>query len=87
MSASDAFATVITSIVLPSVAVISLTFVPSLIELKRKRDAGPRPIHSAIKVGLVASRGSVLDVEVVFGGQLAGLKGFSFPAYIFNLEA
>lgn len=87
MQAFDAFITVLTSIVLPSVAVIFLTFVPSIIELRRKRDAGPRPIHSSFKVVLVAPKASVINVENAVGGQFIGLKGFSFPTYICNLEA
>jgi hypothetical protein len=72
--------------VLPSVLVIFLTFLPSIIELKRPRDAGPKLIHDSFIIGYVLSKFSLMDIEAGIGGKLS-TKGFSFPVAIDDLEA
>ena len=79
--------TVLTHILLPTCLLVLLMFLPSIIELKKPRDAGPRLIHTSIKTGFVNSINSLMDVETgLVSGQLT-FKGSIFPSFIYNIEA
>ncbi len=88
MLTPEALITVLTNIVLPSALVIFLTFVPSLIEWKKPRDLGPRPIPGFFKMEMenVTSKSALLDLDQDFDDQLAP-KGFNFPVFLSNIEA
>ncbi len=78
---------VITGILLPTCLLVLLMFLPSIIELKKPRDAGPRLIHTSLKTGFVNSEKSLIDVETgLVTGQLT-FKGSIFPSFICNIEA
>jgi hypothetical protein len=83
---AEALTAVVTGIMLPSVLVIFLTFIPSIIEWKRPRDAGPRPIPGFYKTGVVTAKSILLDLDTEIGAPLIS-RGFSFPVFISNLEA
>jgi hypothetical protein len=83
---AETLTTIATDIVLPSVLVIFLTFVPSIIEWKRPHDAGPRPIPGFYKTGVVTPKSILLDLDTEIGAPLIP-RGFSFPVFISNLEA
>lgn len=86
MLESEALVAVLTGILLPSVLVIFLTFVPSIIEWKRPRDCGPRPIPGFYKAAIVSQKSTLLDLDIEIVAPLIP-KGFSFPAFISNIEA
>jgi hypothetical protein len=86
MLTTEALTTALTGIVLPSVLVIFLTFVPSIIEWKRPRDCGPRPIPGFYKTGIVPLKSSILNLDVEISAPLIP-KAFTFPAFIYNIEA
>ena len=83
---AGALTTVLTDIVLPSVLVIFLTFVPSIIEWKRPRDSGPRPIPGFYKIGIVTQKSGLLDLDTEIGATMIP-RAFSFPVFICNIEA
>jgi hypothetical protein len=83
---AETLTTVLTGILLPSTIVITLTFVPSIIELKRPKDAGPRPIPGFYKTVPVIPKSSLHDLDTEIGVILKP-KCFSFPVHIVNLEA
>lgn len=83
---AEALLTVLTGIVLPSVLVIFLTFLPSIIEWKRPRDSGPRPIPGFYKTVIITPKSTLLDLDTEIGAMLIP-RGFSFPAFISNIEA
>jgi hypothetical protein len=77
---------VITGILLPTCLLVLLMFLPSIIELKKPRDAGPRLIHTSLKTGFVNSENSLMDVETgLVSSQLT--LGSIFPSFIYNIEA
>jgi hypothetical protein len=82
----EALTAVLTDIILPAVFVIFLTFVPSILEWKRPRDAGPRPIPGFYKTGTVTTRSNLLDLDAEHGALLTP-KSFIFPGFIYNIEA
>ena len=57
---------VLTGILLPTCLLVLLMFLPSIIELKKPRDAGPRLIHTSFKAGFANSQNSLIDVETRF---------------------
>ena len=76
----------VTQILLPTCLLVLLMFLPSIIELKKPRDAGPRLIHTSLKTGLVNSKNPLMDVETgLVSGQLT--LGSIFPSFICNIEA
>jgi hypothetical protein len=78
---------VLTDILLPTCLLVVLMFLPSIIELKKPRDAGPRLIHASLKTGFANSKNSLMDVEAgLVSGQLT-FKGSIFPGFICNIEA
>lgn len=81
----EALTTVITGIILPTILVTLLTFVPSIIEWKKPRDAGPRPIAGFYKTGHLNPKSSLHEVDTEIGVHLIP-KGFNFPANISNIE-
>jgi hypothetical protein len=86
MLPAEALTAALTGIVLPSVLVIFLTFVPSIVEWKRPRDSGPRPIPGFYTTGIIIPKNTLFDLESEVGAILVP-KGFSFPAFIRNIEA
>lgn len=86
MLTAETLITVFTSIVLPSVIVIFLTFVPSIIEWKRPHDAGPRPIQGFYKTGTITTKSPIIEVDTEIGASMIP-RGFCFPAFISNIEA
>lgn len=77
---------VLTGILLPTCLLVLLMFLPSIIELKKPRDAGPRLIDTNLKTGIVNSKSSIgVDISLV-SGQLT-FKGSIFPEFIYNIEA
>jgi hypothetical protein len=86
MLTAEALTSILTEIVLPSALVIFLTFVPSIIEWKKPRDAGPRPIPGFYKTGIVTTKSSLLNLDTEISAPLTP-KTFTFPAFICNLEA
>jgi hypothetical protein len=78
---------VVTGILLPTCLLVLFMFLPSIIELKKPRDAGPRLIHTNFKTGFANSKSTLIDVETgLVTGQLT-MKGSIFPSYIYNIEA
>jgi hypothetical protein len=86
MLTAEALTTILAQIVLPSALVIFLTFVPSIIEWKRPRDAGPRPIPGFYRTGTVTQKSFMLDLDTSTIAPLIP-KAFTFPAFICNIEA
>lgn len=86
MPTAEVLIAVLTGIVLPSALVIFLTFVPSIIEWKRPRDAGPRPILGFYQTGFASQKSIILDLDAEIGAALAPIV-FSFPVFISNIEA
>jgi hypothetical protein len=86
MLTAGALTPILAEIVLPSALVILLTFVPSIIEWKRPRDAGPRPIPGFYKTSIVTQKSSILDLDTGVSAPLIP-KTFTFPAFICNIEA
>jgi hypothetical protein len=80
----DTFVNVFLSIVLPSAIVISIAFLPSFIELKRRLDAGPK-IISFSKLGALGLHFILLDLEAGESSQFS-VNRISFPALIGDLE-
>ena len=79
--------TVLTGILLPTCLLVLLMFLPSIIELKKPRDAGPRLIHTNFRAGFANSQSTLLDDEPsLVTGQLT-MKGSIFPSFIYNIEA
>ena len=72
---------------LPTCLLVLLMFLPSIIELKKPRDAGPRLIHTSLKTGFVNSENSLIDVETGLVSSQLTFKGSIFPSFIYNIEA
>ena len=72
------------SLVLPSALVISLPFLPSLIELKWRFDAGPK-IISQFRLGTLDLPFLLLDLERGESTQFS-VNRLSFPQLVGNLE-
>lgn len=83
---AEALTAILTGIVLPSAIVITLTFVPSIVEWKHPRDKGPRPIPGFYKTVPITPKSSLLDLDAENGSQLVP-KSFIFPIHISNIEA
>ncbi len=89
MPTLEAAGTIIMWIILPIVLIVSLTFLPSIIELKRPRDAGPKLIHPCFKSGFAGLKSSlVVDAEADLVSVHSVEKiSLIFPAFISNIEA
>lgn len=83
---AEALTTVLTGVVLPSVLVVFLTFIPSIVEWKRPHDAGPRLIPGFYKTIVITQKSTLLDLDTEIGTPLIP-QGLSFPAFIGDLEA
>lgn len=78
---------VITGILLPTCLLVLFMFLPSIIELRKPRDAGPRLICTNFRAGLVNSKNLLIDVEPRFVTDQLTMKGSIFPSFICNIEA
>lgn len=72
------------SIMLPSTLVISLAFLPSFIELKRRLDAGPK-IISHFRLGALDLPFVLLDLDAGESSQFS-VNRISFLQLVGNLE-
>ena len=83
----EAASTVIVYVVLPMALVILLCFIPSILELKRPLDCGPKLIHPTFKAGFVA-KGLIPSAPKANPMQIKPAPKLSslFPALIVNIE-
>jgi len=84
MLSFDIVVNVFLNIVLPSTFVISLAFLPSFLELKRRIDAGPK-IISSFKLGSLDLHFLLLDLEEGESTQFS-VNRITFPQLVGNLE-
>jgi hypothetical protein len=83
----EATITLIVCVVLPMAIVVLLCFLPSIIELKRPLDCGPKLIHSTFKEGftangLITPKTGASPIHLKPTPKLSTL----FPAFIVNIE-
>jgi hypothetical protein len=79
--------TLLVCVILPMAIVVLLCFLPSMIELKKPLDCGPKLIHSTFKEGFVAN-GLITPKTTVSPMHLKPAPKLStlFPAFIVNIE-
>lgn len=83
----EAVSTVLVFVLLPMAIVVLLCFIPSIVELKRPLDSGPKLIHPTFTAGFIA-KGLIGSASKQSPLPLKPAQNFSslFPAFLLNLE-